>query len=615
VAGDYYAAQGSVTFLISSVVKDAAGNVVFDRIPIRAVLDADGQFTTQLLATDDPALSPEGLTYTVTERIRGAESRDPWLMEVPLAAAGVGIDMADVVPATAGPQVFTYELASAHAADIAALQEAIDGLGGGGGGLTVEQIQDLVATMTTDTSSIDFVYNDVAGTITAAVKAGSVTEAMLSFTVATQAELDAEATARAAGDAAAVQRANHTGTQAASTITGLATVATSGAYADLAGKPTLGTAAAAATSDFDPAGSAAAAQAAAIAASQPLDSDLTAIAALSTTSYGRALLALADAAALRSAAGLGTAATQAATAFDSAGAAAAAQAASQPLDSDLTAIAALTTTSFGRSFLELANAAGARTLLGLGTAATVNTGTASGDVPLLGTGGRLDIARLASGTPDGTKFVRDDGTLAAPAGGSSAPARAYPVLAPRSGDYVGPPLVTTGTNAPNTVNRMAYLPLYFPTAVTVTGLRINVVVAAAAGGVARLGLYASDSTGRPTGTGPISGSEGTVATTSTGAVELTVSVAIAAGLYWAVAVPQVATATLAGYLYGSIIPAPGSRVGEISGGSPLIYLQTTVTDGNSGNQAAVSGALPAPVLGFNNNGGASAAPIVLAKVA
>lgn len=37
---------------------------------------------------------------------------------------------------------------------------------------------------------------------------------------------------------------------------------------------------------------------------QPLDSDLTAIAALATTSYGRALLTLADAAALRTAAGI-----------------------------------------------------------------------------------------------------------------------------------------------------------------------------------------------------------------------------------------------------------------------------------------------------------------------
>lgn len=43
---------------------------------------------------------------------------------------------------------------------------------------------------------------------------------------------------------------------------------------------------------------------------QPLDSDLTAIAALTTTSFGRALLTLVDAAAMRTAAGLGTLATQ-----------------------------------------------------------------------------------------------------------------------------------------------------------------------------------------------------------------------------------------------------------------------------------------------------------------
>lgn len=106
----------------------------------------------------------------------------------------------------------------------------------------------------------------------------------------------------------------------------------------------LGTAATANTGDF-----------------QPVDSDLTAIAALSTTSYGRAFLALADAAAGRTALGLGTAATTAATDY-------------QPVDSDLTAIAALTTTAFGRGFLDLADAAAARTKLALGTAATQNTG-------------------------------------------------------------------------------------------------------------------------------------------------------------------------------------------------------------------------------------------------
>ena len=49
-------------------------------------------------------------------------------------------------------------------------------------------------------------------------------------------------------------------------------------------------------------------------------------------------------------------------------------AAYQPLDSNLSAIAALSTTSFGRSFLTLANDAAGRTLLGLGSIATANTG-------------------------------------------------------------------------------------------------------------------------------------------------------------------------------------------------------------------------------------------------
>lgn len=95
---------------------------------------------------------------------------------------------------------------------------------------------------------------------------------------------------------------------------------------------------------------------------QPKDTDLTEIAALATTASGRELLTLTiatiskelleqtTAANWRTKLGLGTAAVEAATAF-------------QPKDTDLTEIAALTTTSVGRSLLAIANAAAGRTIL------------------------------------------------------------------------------------------------------------------------------------------------------------------------------------------------------------------------------------------------------------
>lgn len=125
---------------------------------------------------------------------------------------------------------------------------------------------------------------------------------------------------------------------------------------------------------------------------QPLDSDLTAIAALTTTAYGRALLELANQAALmgllsaatETASGIAEIATQTETntgtddvrfvtplklqtrlaAF------------AQPLDSDLTSIAALSTTTYGRALLELANQAA---LMGLLSASST---TAQGIVEL-----------------------------------------------------------------------------------------------------------------------------------------------------------------------------------------------------------------------------------------
>ena len=106
------------------------------------------------------------------------------------------------------------------------------------------------------------------------------------------------------------------------------------------------------------------------------DEDLTSIAALTTTTFGRSLLTQADDSAARTALGLGTLATQSGTLSDYL-TTAVASSTYQPLDADLTNIAALTTTTFGRSLLTQADASAARTAIGLplATQAEMEAGT------------------------------------------------------------------------------------------------------------------------------------------------------------------------------------------------------------------------------------------------
>lgn len=123
------------------------------------------------------------------------------------------------------------------------------------GGLSTEAAQDIVGAMALDSATIDFTYDDGAGTLTAIVKPGSIGTAQLDFDPATQAELDIVSAAVAA------HISNGTGAHAASAIS----------YGGNAGLSSVNVEAALDELDNE---------------KQPIDADLTSIAGLDSSTAG-----------------------------------------------------------------------------------------------------------------------------------------------------------------------------------------------------------------------------------------------------------------------------------------------------------------------------------------
>jgi hypothetical protein len=90
-------ATGRVIFLLTSSMRQSSENITIPPTEISAVLDGNGSFSVELYATNDIGTTPQGVTYEVTERIRGA-GINKYFISIDKNAINGTVDLADLVP-------------------------------------------------------------------------------------------------------------------------------------------------------------------------------------------------------------------------------------------------------------------------------------------------------------------------------------------------------------------------------------------------------------------------------------------------------------------------------------------------------------------------------------
>ena len=90
-------ATGTVTFLLTSTMRDTDSNVSITPLEIVETLDANGQISVDLTATNGQYTTPRGVTYEVTERI-GDGNENKYFISVNENSPNGILNLADVAP-------------------------------------------------------------------------------------------------------------------------------------------------------------------------------------------------------------------------------------------------------------------------------------------------------------------------------------------------------------------------------------------------------------------------------------------------------------------------------------------------------------------------------------